>query len=62
MAKRVGTGNEKILPGLVIPTTKEAEVGQSKAQSLPGLHSELRAHLDKSARLLSCKGKAGVGM
>lgn len=62
MAKRVGTGNEKILPGLVVPNTTEAEVGQSKVHSLTGLHSELRAHLNKLARLLSYKGNAGVGM
>lgn len=41
MAKRVGTGSKKILPGLVILSTQEAVVGGFKVHSLPGLH---RAH------------------
>lgn len=41
MAKRAGTDSEKILPGLVILSTQEAEVGGFKVHSLPGLH---RAH------------------
>lgn len=54
IAKRAATGDEKILPGLGIPATKQAEVGQ--VHSLPGLHQELRTHLDKSALQRKCGG------
>lgn len=34
MAKRVGTGSKKILPGLVILSSQEAEVGGFKVACL----------------------------
>lgn len=61
MAKRADTGSKKMLSGSMIPATPEAEVGGSTVHGLPGLHSEKKAHLGKSARLSLAMENGGLG-